>query len=706
LSPAPPIHDEIALARAVGRLRSRLDPLDAERASLRTPIIHYLVREGRKALDISTPEKAFGLLQQALGLFSPEEIAAGVRNDELANFAWTVRQPFARRGSEPEVLITLRLLESLWPDRPRVVRERQAFEAWIFDAYQGSRGPAAQLGRLIDLYEEVAKRWPSPQVLGHLESLYGRRDAVERAAKDQQRKDSFDLGLFSRRPGFAVYELSRLYLRRGDTQGAARAIGRHARESEGGVALHALVVKAAGFPKDIDSHLALARVFESRDREVSLRICTDLARRVTNDARPLGCAAKELALLSSPEGAILLFEQAIQLAPRERTLAEALIRLYENRVLELVSAEKLADARQALDALVRFAETAKSRIEGFDPPSLAGVTFAVGQGHLNGGDIRRSVVYFERSIGYRPSARVFTELGKIRTNTGDAQGAINVYRRGLQLKHENPVEAAFARAKLLTRIADSQSQLGQEKDAEKTRKEALTLWDKLLGEGLNAAGEVEAHIERGRILYHLGQAAKSVEELAKAIDSDAERGDTYAQVIAFLTTRGQLSAALDVYRRALGRPEVSTYLRTYSSLWIVDLQQRRQDTSDVSAVEYLRALRGDEWHNELARYALKRVSYEQLLARADTVGKRAEAYFYESMRRYAAGRKGEARDLWQQVIKTDMMGFFEYEMASYFLRKGPDTPEAPGLVPPGRRGKGPARRPVPTRPGARARRPQ
>jgi len=36
-----------------------------------------------------------------------------------------------------------------------------------------------------------------------------------------------------------------------------------------------LVVRAGRLPQDVDAHLQLARVFESRDREVSLRICTD-----------------------------------------------------------------------------------------------------------------------------------------------------------------------------------------------------------------------------------------------------------------------------------------------------------------------------------------------------------------------------------------------------------------------------------------------
>jgi hypothetical protein len=41
------------------------------------------------------------------------------------------------------------------------------------------------------------------------------------------------------------------------------------------------------------------------------------------------------------------------------------------------------------------------------------------------------------------------------------------------------------------------------------------------------------------------------------------------------------------------------------------------------------------------------------------------------MRRLAAGRADEARELWRKVLATDMMAFFEYDMADFFLRFGP-----------------------------------
>ena len=63
-------------------------------------------------------------------------------------------------------------------------------------------------------------------------------------------------------------------------------------------------------------------------------------------------------------------------------------------------------------------------------------------------------------------------------------------------------------------------------------------------------------------------------------------------------------------------------------------------------------------------YSLGRISYDRLLAMADTPGKRAKIFFYEAMRRLAEGKNNDAHALWSKVIDTKMASFFEYEMAS------------------------------------------
>ncbi len=92
----------------------------------------------------------------------------------------------------------------------------------------------------------------------------------------------------------------------------------------------------------------------------------------------------------------------------------------------------------------------------------------------------------------------------------------------------------------------------------------------------------------------------------------------------------------------------------------------------------LRPRRGAGWYHVLARFATGRLTYEQALASADTVGKRAEAYFYEAMRRLGDGKADDAQQLWKKVIDTRMFSFFEFDMASRYLRVGAPTSPVTG----------------------------
>jgi hypothetical protein len=97
---------------------------------------------------------------------------------------------------------------------------------------------------------------------------------------------------------------------------------------------------------------------------------------------------------------------------------------------------------------------------------------------------------------------------------------------------------------------------------------------------------------------------------------------------------------------------VSEYVKVYSSLWILDITRRGQQVARPHR-RGLPALAGRAqaaaapgpaaaWYIPLSRYAIGRLTYEQILPLADTPGKRAELYFYEAMRRLAEGRSDDA----------------------------------------------------------------
>jgi tetratricopeptide (TPR) repeat protein len=212
--------------------------------------------------------------------------------------------------------------------------------------------------------------------------------------------------------------------------------------------------------------------------------------------------------------------------------------------------------------------------------------------------------------------------------------------------------------------------LVDEKAANDARKAALADWDQLASLGLTNEGKAEAGVERAKLFYEMGDRDQALASLEGAIDAAPDRGGTYADGIAFLVPRGELEEALDAYHRALGRNEVSEYLKVYCSLWIVDLARRAGQPIDPLAQAYLTSMDGGKWYDDLARWATGRETDAQLMARVNTPAKRAESAFYRAMRAVGAGQLDEAKKLWKEVVDTDMMPFYEYDMAQMFLRLG------------------------------------
>jgi hypothetical protein len=135
----------------------------------------------------------------------------------------------------------------------------------------------------------------------------------------------------------------------------------------------------------------------------------------------------------------------------------------------------------------------------------------------------------------------------------------------------------------------------------------------------------------------------------------------------FAGGHGYYQQALEVFERAMAQVEMDPSLRLYFSLWMMDLAQRQGFPAPAAATTYVERYRGDAWHVALAEHAMGKRSYKKLLASAKGSGHRAEAHFYEGLRRWRDGDTDGGLELMRKVLETGMMSFFEYEMAQNYL---------------------------------------
>ena len=658
-------------------------PLDAPaRPSLRAALEAYLLRQATQALDGGHLEEAYEALKPALTLYDPEELIGAVKDPALAALAERTEQAFRRRGAHEEVTVSLIVQISLG-DAPAAQRRYDELTSWLKSGgVTGSADEGAVIDgreRVIEDLESTARYWPSKFVVDTLTALY----------LDRQNGDG-NLGLFNRklrrgaelrdliggnqRVGLA-YELTRLYLRISRPDDASVQLRKLAKQPGDDPTLRQLVDKWASPQATPSDAVLLGQVFIGQgrdDRDVALRVCKDAQKRFPQSGELALWAGKFAFSLEQIGTALRYFELAVKADPQKLEGWEALAKLYQTRLAQVVSDENLnvGELEKQLKRVESFHADALKRFPDKPiRPSMADALFEVGRGYYNAGRLADAEKYLERTIAMSATPQALELLGQIRLKKGQPADSATLFQRATGTAKGDKGDQLWWRAKLRRQLADALDQTDA-KAAVEERKAALSDWDVLIGFGLTPEALAESGLEKAKLFYQLGDRDASLDAFGKAIDAAPDRGSTYADVIAYLVTRGELEDALDAYHRALGRNEVSDYLKVYCSLWIVDLARRAGQPEDPLATAYLKSTDGGKWFDDLARWATGRQSEQQLLTRADTPARKAESAFYRAMRLVNAGKLEDARVLWKQVLDTDMMAFFEYDMATFYLKNG------------------------------------
>jgi tetratricopeptide (TPR) repeat protein len=618
-----------------------------------------------------------------------------------------------------------------WSDEVRTTSERgQPPTPTAIDLLQGvlSDWPAPFVAdRLATLYKSRQKQFfsvlkPLPSTEEGRQSL---RDLLLAHGQEMQR---------------TVPNLIAPYLRCGLIAAAAEAAA-PLRDSPGDdPELRALVVAAARPGADTKAFLELARRFLPRvellqgtatdnpDLLAAFRVLEQGLDRAPDDIELLLLSAELAKLMSSPFLAIRQLEEAESvLAKQPRSpavdgrlaqISEDLLELYFLRLRlsldpergEPPSADEVARVRQRSAEVSRRAGGSDPAAQGSDPRSDelrvrdAQIDFELARSYMNAGQVDQAEPLFLRAQSSNPAVNpeITAEFGNFLLKRGNTEQAGKVLRDGLaalrSTAHANDtITGVEGQSKIERLLGEALDRQGDRSGAEEAWRSSATGWGQLTMEyrrRANASRESEARFEVGRTLYLLGRHAEGIQSFEEAVEQDGDRDQTYIDSIAFLVEQGEVDAAVGIYRRALAKPDrsVSEYVKVYASLWIVDLTRRILKQPDMTAVAFLGSLdarhpeirpqRGSRWYRQLAAFSVGRISYPQLLAAADTNGKKAEVFFYQSMRALADGNTEQAHALWQKVIETRMVSFFEFEMASRYLRGGAPT-NAPTFNPSG-----------------------
>ena len=697
-------------------------------------------RQTRELESDDVYDTVFSSLRDALGLFDPTELwTAPPKIDAeerqlLQPAAELTLALYSPRGGDQQAVLALAALVTLapenrdWTDRlDQVVRWTD--EESSFDEGGMGGGGIHHGGTAIDALESAIGDWPAPAVVTRLDALYlARQKRFSSALHHPPTGDSARraLGELLLAHGDemqrAVTSMAGAYLRAGRIADAATRTAAMAGGDGDDPELRALLVAAAKPQAPTADYLALARRFlprvdflggtasEAPDPVVAFRVLEAGLSAHPSDPELLILSAHVARLLSSYFLAIRRLEEAeavLESNPGARELtgkiSAELVELYFVRLRLRLDPERDTPAYAEADDLKRRFEETKRRFAGTEMKVRdADIDFELARSYVNAGLIDRAEPLFLRARDEgEPTAEVTVELANLALKRGDPARATRIVREGIDALRakgaaQDTIGSVEGRARLDRLLGDTFDAAGDREAAAAAWRGSLIGWERLMIEHLrrkNVTEAAEATVEVGKVLYLLGRRGEALQRFDDAIEADDDRDQSYIDIVAFLVQAGETDAALSVYHRGLARPgrAVSEYVKIYTSLWVLDLSRRTNKVPDPKAEAYLRSLderhpelrphRGSAWSRLLGAWAVGKLSYEQALAAADTPGKRAEIYFYEAMHRLEEGKSDDAHQLWQKVLETRMFSFFEFEMASRYLRTGaPTSPSVgPGL---------------------------
>jgi tetratricopeptide (TPR) repeat protein len=673
-------------------------------------------------------DRIFECFHDALDLYAPSELwteggtLSPRERSVLDAAARAVVTLFSPRGNEQAVATGLFVLVTLEPTQRTWIDRLDQLFSWLETGSQvaGAGGPRSSVTTSTEVLEQVASIWPTQPVVDRLtRQAFDRQDRLASALRRPLgtgvgRSGIGELLTDSEAMQAMAAGVAALHLRCGQIKGAETALAKLASKPGDDPELRQLVSAAARSGAKADDYLALARRFlpqikllggtssDRLDPVASAEVIRRGLERNPANTDLLILGSRVARFIPAPFLALRYLEDAQAVLERSRNSRELLAELASER-LELslsrlrvhIDPDHLEPAAREAEALrQQVAESRRRYGEQQVKVSDGEIDFEMARGYLDAGLVDRAEPLLHRAQHDGDvSVEVALQLGRLALKRGDPSRAAQIVREALEAQQRNAppdetVPFVEAQSKLARALGDAYEVAGRLEDARRAWGLALRGWERLMIEQQrrkNPGALSEATFEVGRLTYLLGRHADGIQKFSDAIEQNESRDQTYIDTLAFLVQNGESDAALDVYRRVLSKPtrSVSEYVKVYSSLWILDITRRASKTPEPAAEGYLRSLearkvalrpaRTAAWYVPLIRYAIGRLTYDQLLAMADTAGKRAEVYFYEAMRRLAEGRSDDAHLLWEKVLETKMFSFFEFDMASKYLRSGAPT---------------------------------
>ena len=199
-------------------------------------------------------------------------------------------------------------------------------------------------------------------------------------------------------------------------------------------------------------------------------------------------------------------------------------------------------------------------------------------------------------------------------------------------------------------------------------RDALAAWSSARDQVEGPTGAL-VEMRRGVLLDQLGRHEEAVEAFEAAMTHAPQWRDVYATILSHLvSTAPDYELASSVWRRSQLQLTLPPEWKVYFTLWIQFIAARAGEAPSAEHTELLRRLGASpNWWGKLASFGAGDLNYDDMMSVASSLGEETEVLYYEATRLYIAGEREAAERQFRRVLETNMVSFYEFEMARKLL---------------------------------------